>query len=307
MGMRLGVVGVWVLAGVVGWGQAAPKLPEGSSAEVRRPAITGVAFARVYAADGAATERFYGTLGLRREVVRGVATYPVNALQWVEVAPLPVHAPRARLAAVGFTTRDAAGLLRYLEMKGFPATEPLVDGRFGVRDPEGNLIEFVEMGSEKVAPPPENAASRRIIHAGFAVKNSEAEDRFYRGVLGFSPLWHGGMTPERTDWMSLQVPEGTDWLEYMLNVPKDADLHQMGGADHFSLGVAHMEDAARALGRNGCEGPNCGKMQMGRDGKIQLNVYDPDLTRVEFMEFVPRGTPCCAPITGRVPGEVEDR
>ena len=292
----VGVVGVWMLAGLVVWGQVA-----------QRPAITGVAFARVYAADPAASERFYGTLGLRKQVVGGVATYPVNALQWVEVVPLPAPAPPARMAAVGFTTRDAAGLLRYLEAKGFPAAEPLAHGRFGVRDPEGNLIEFVQTGSETVGAAPVGAASHRIIHAGFVVKSSEAEDRFYRGVLGFSPLWHGGMTPERTDWMSLQAPEGTDWLEYMLNVPADADLHRMGGADHFSLGVAHMEDAVRALQRNGCEGPNCGKTQMGRDGKIQLNVFDPDLTRVEFMEFAPSGATCCSPITGRLPTEVEDR
>jgi hypothetical protein len=46
---------------------------------------------------------------------------------------------------------------------------------------------------------------------------------------------------------------------------------------------------------------------MGRDGKIQLNLYDPDLTRVEFMEFQPSGKPCCSPILGKAPSEQEDR
>jgi len=61
------------------------------------------------------------------------------------------------------------------------------------------------------------------------------------------------------------------------------------------------------LNRNGCEGPNCSKTQMGRDGKVQLNLYDPDLSRVEFMEFKPSGTICCSEILGRAPGEDEDR
>ena len=44
------------------------------------------------------------------------------------------------------------------------------------------------------------------------------------------------------------------------------------------------------------------KVQMGRDGKWQLNVYDPDGTRVELMEFTPKQTPCCAPFTAPHPG-----
>ena len=35
---------------------------------------------------------------------------------------------------------------------------------------------------------------------------------------------------------------------------------------------------------------------IGRDGKWQLNLYDPDLTRVELMEFKPVRKPCCSPM-----------
>ena len=41
---------------------------------------------------------------------------------------------------------------------------------------------------------------------------------------------------------------------------------------------------------------------MGRDGKWQLNLYDPDDTRIEFMEFTPKEKPCCSEFTGPHPG-----
>ncbi len=42
------------------------------------------------------------------------------------------------------------------------------------------------------------------------------------------------------------------------------------------------------------------KAQMGKDGKWQLNVYDPDLVRMELMEFKPAEKPCCSEFTGRI-------
>ena len=34
--------------------------------------------------------------------------------------------------------------------------------------------------------------------------------------------------------------------------------------------------------------------QIGLDGKWQLNLYDPDGTRAEVMEFQPAVKPCCS-------------
>jgi catechol 2,3-dioxygenase-like lactoylglutathione lyase family enzyme len=147
-----------------------------------------------------------------------------------------------------------------------------------------------------------------MIHAGFVVKDAEAENKFYRDLLGFKPYWHGGRNDNGpADWMSNQVPDGTDWLEYMLNISPDATPKTIGVMDHMSLGTAKMTDVVAALQRNHCEGPDCSASKMGRDGKIQLNLYDPDLTRVEFMEFQPSGKPCCSPILGKAPSEQEDR
>jgi catechol 2,3-dioxygenase-like lactoylglutathione lyase family enzyme len=272
-----------------------------------RPPITGVAFARFYTTDPAAAQKFYGsTLGFERKEADGMWLYPVNHSQWIEViTATPPPQPNVRMAAVAFTTNDAAKLERYLEAHNIKTDVPLKNGQFGVRDPEGNLVIFVQQNSEKsvataLASP--SAASTRIIHVGFIVTDRAKEDAFWQQILGFRPYWHGGPKDDDvTNWVSLQVPDGTDWLEYMLNAGSEPSLHQAGVMDHFSLGVSHMSEAVTALARNHCEGPNCTKTQMGRDGKVQLNLFDPDQTRVEFMEFAPAQDPCCSPFTGKHP------
>jgi len=41
--------------------------------------------------------------------------------------------------------------------------------------------------------------------------------------------------------------------------------------------------------------------EIGRDGKWSFDIYDPDFTRVEFMEFKPVKEPCCNPYTAEHP------
>jgi catechol 2,3-dioxygenase-like lactoylglutathione lyase family enzyme len=276
-----------------------------------RPAITGIAFFRDYTTDPAAAQKFYGdTLGFERKQVDGKWLYPVNSAQWIEVLTTPAPQPNVRLAAVAFTTRDAAKLERYLEAHNVKPEIPLAHGQFGVRDPEGNLVIFVQAGAVKpvaTAAVPSTASSTRIIHAGFMVHDRDKEDVFWKGILGFRPYWHGGPNDADTYWVALQAPEGSDWIEYMLNPAPTPTLRQSGMSDHFSLGVTHMQDAVSALARNHCEGANCSKTQMGRDGKVQLNLFDPDQTRVEFMEFKPSQEPCCSPFTAAHPTAAEPK
>ena len=276
-----------------------------------RPAITGIAFARFYTTNVASAERFYGsTLGFNGQQVGGDRIYPVNRSQWIEVTSATPQDPNVRMAAVAFTTRDAAALQRYLQAHNVAVETPLKNGEFAVRDPEGNLVIFVQRDSNKVvtqAQPAPNATSRRIIHVGFVVKNRDKEDAFWRTLLGFRPYWYGGPTDAQTNYVPLQVPDGTDWLEHMLKSASPSSLQHNGVMDHFSLGVTHMSDVLAALQRNKCEGENCSKTQIGRDGKVQLNLFDPDLTRVEYMEFTPMRDPCCSPFTGKHPTAEEDR
>ncbi len=274
-----------------------------------RPAITGIAHMTVYAADSAAANKFYaGELGLApgSPDAAGDARFFVSKTQYVVVAPLPADHTNSRLKAVYFATADAEGLRGYLKAHAVAVPASLTrdpDGTlsFEVKDPEGNAIGFEQAGNDRHIPVTANPTSTRMIHVGFAVRSEAAEDPFYRDLLGFRPYWHGGMKEGVDDWVSQQVPDGSDWLEYMLNVPAGASQRALGGADHFSLGVASIDDAAGRLGAHGWHETPGEHRQAGRDGKMQLNVFDPEGTRAEFMEFSNFREPCCSTFTAANP------
>jgi hypothetical protein len=48
---------------------------------------------------------------------------------------------------------------------------------------------------------------------------------------------------------------------------------------------------------------NDGHTQMGKDGKGQFNMYDPDGIRLELMNFRATEKPCCSPFTADDPAE----
>jgi predicted enzyme related to lactoylglutathione lyase len=69
--------------------------------------------------------------------------------------------------------------------------------------------------------------------------------------------------------------------------------------NHFAVGVPDIEAAAYRVQKNGFTSTE--EPKIGRDGKWQLNLYDPDGTRVELMEFTPVEKPCCSEFTGPHP------
>uniref|UniRef100_B0T0E9 Glyoxalase/bleomycin resistance protein/dioxygenase n=1 Tax=Caulobacter sp. (strain K31) TaxID=366602 RepID=B0T0E9_CAUSK len=282
-----------------------------------RPPIVSVSHLAVYAADPAKSEAFYthdlgAVKGIDPENPKGARFY-FSPVQFVEVLPVPPGAPSInRLDHAAFNTPDAEAMRAYLASKGVatPAKVETGDdgGRwFDVVDPEGAKIQFVQ-------PPPSppsiavNPLSSHMIHVGFIVHDRAKEYAFYRDILGFRPYWFGGMTDDKASWISLQVPDGSDWLEYMIvgapetkGVPPGMSQATLGVLNHFSLGVADTR-AAYTLLWNGDRLRGQGEVpKIGRDAKWQLNLYDPDGTRAEVMEFHAIGKPCCSPFTAADP------
>jgi len=280
------------------------------SGSVERPRILGIDHVSFYTTQPEAVMKLYsGILGLTvTSAVEpgGSARYLVGK-QWVGYSAAPDPNATDRMDHVAFATSNIVALRAYLTANGVKVSA--IEGRadhsmsLTVKDPEGHRIEFVERGKGDVPPSPESAVSRHMIHVGFLVHNRDAEDHFYRDLLGFRLYWHGGMQPGETDWVAMQVPDGTDWLEYMLNHPEHPDLRLMGVLNHISLGVADMKKAQAILESHGWKPHDSEKSQMGKDGKWQLNLFDPDLTRIELMEFKPVEKPCCADFTGPHPSE----
>jgi catechol 2,3-dioxygenase-like lactoylglutathione lyase family enzyme len=279
----------------------------------QRPAITGIAFMRVYTDNAPAAEHFYGkTMGYEEKHLGDAMVFPINHHQWIEVMPTQSRDGQSYMEAIAFTVSNVAQMKRYLEAKGIKGFDGLQAGELGVNDPEGNLVVFVEKGpsgpEQKLAaetPLSSRAPSHHIIHVGFIVHDRAKEDAFWKDILGFRPYWYGTMHPPNLDWISMQVPNGTDWIEYMMMPNQQLNKRDYGMSDHFSLGVERMQTVLHDLQANGCEDKQCVAIQAGKDGKVQLNLFDPDQTRVEYMEFRPVMKPCCSDFTGPHPNPSE--
>jgi hypothetical protein len=81
--------------------------------------------------------------------------------------------------------------------------------------------------------------------------------------------------------------------------------HQLGVMDHIAIGEKSVDEARNTLMSQGrLEGVQCDKgTKIGKDGKGQFNLYDPDETRAEMMNFHATEKPCCSPFTAQDPAE----
>jgi catechol 2,3-dioxygenase-like lactoylglutathione lyase family enzyme len=276
---------------------------------VARPKIWGIAYVKLKVTDLEKAKAFYGgELGLSNSPAivkdkRREAIFAVNQDQHVELVKTDPGTGGSYLVEIGLATDDLEKMRAYLTENGVPADRiaNAEDGSsyFETADSEGNKIVFVQQKRNGVETGGAGAISHKLIHAGNIVKDPEAENRFYGYTLGFHVYWHGGMKDDVMNWLAMQVPDGTDWIEYMLHIPADADKRTRGVMYHISLGVPSVAAAAKELEAKGYTGIEAPKI--GKDGKWQLNLYDPDLTRVELMEFTPVEKPCCSEFTGKHP------
>lgn len=274
-----------------------------------RPPITGIAHVGFYVSDLAKADDFYGhALGFDHfsldKPTGGLMLnyYKVNDHQYIEIYPGLKGDEQDRLSHVAFETTDAAQMRDYLAAHNIKVPEhvkPGIDGNisFMVDDPEGRRIEFVQYVPGSIHEVrfgkllPDTRVSDHMIHAGFIVHDRAAEDFFYKEILGFKLMWFGGMKDDEIKWVDMRVSDGTDWIEYMLgNV--NPSVKTRGVMNHMALGVPNIQAADKKVVDHGFKPGE--QPKIGRDGKWQLNLYDPDLTRVEMMEFQPVETPCCS-------------
>ncbi len=325
-----------ILAGVALLCTLLPSVSQAKSPQApTRPAITGIDHIAFYTTDVAGVDHLYKQLmGLTPAplIERGQVRRFWVGHQWVGYRKATNPHPESMLDHVAFTTANASQLRRYLKSKGVRVPARLTvhsDGSrsFLVRDPEGNKVEFVQRPKhQKVPAPTPQATSRQIIHVGYKVHSRAAEDKFYKDILGFRLYWFGGMKagnldpdaskvqgtnypplkPSQIDWVSMQVPNGHQWLEYMLNQPAHVSLRQSGVLDHFSLGVRDMTRTQDKLEANGWKPSKAEHRQKGLDGKWQLNLFDPNYSRIEYMEFKPFRKPCCSPFRQAHPSPAAD-
>ncbi|MGA1981827.1 MAG: VOC family protein [Acidobacteriaceae bacterium] len=283
-----------------------------------RPPITGISHVAYYVSSMPTALTFWrDLLGFDLSYDRKapnsadttVAFLKVNDHQYVELLtdrPTAVSGnqpdPKNFLSHICFLTDSLEQMRLYLASKGIevPAhtsrtrTGDLV---FSINDPDGTQIEFSQpqpasveaQGSGQFLSP--TRISQHIYHTGFLVGNTQRALDFYTQVLGFQETWRGASNPAQLSWINLRVPDGTDYIELMLYRTLPATY---GSSNHVALEVPNLAAAVTALQARPAFKTYTRPLtpHTGVNGKRQLNLYDPDGTRVELMEpFTADGKP----------------
>jgi catechol 2,3-dioxygenase-like lactoylglutathione lyase family enzyme len=260
-----------------------------------RPPIAGIAHVAIQTSDIAKARAFYGALlGFSEIGPKGAhtAVFFVNDRQRLIVRDGLPPSRDERFIALAFETNVSA-MREWLAGRGLQAGEAAADADAGGRriettDPDGHQVQFVELsrGGRGPAATRDRRLSRRILHAGLTIKDGAAADRFYKETLGFSETWRGGRPEGTINWINMRVPDGTDYLEYMLYPAAPPTRNQLGSAHHVALLVTDIQQALETVrartqpgDRNHRANPN-----IGVNNRWQLNLFDPDGTRVELME-----------------------
>jgi lactoylglutathione lyase len=294
------VLGSLILAAATLGGQTLSAVR--ASGDPLRPRVLGISHVALRASDLAHTRQFYEAfLGYATELAatgkEGWQTLHVTVgdRQYIELRA-GLRPDEDRLDHVALETDDVEAMRRYLASRGVdvPGVTREASGnrRLMVRDPEGRSIELVQRAPEawpgSVPPRPAGAlgpVARHILHAGVLVGDLSAANHFYQEALGLTETWRGSRLGTELSWVNLRVPDGQDYLEYMLygELPPPG---VRGSQHHVCLEVSDLEDAkARLLERRHAAsytGPL--EIRVGTNRKRQLNLSDPDGTRVELME-----------------------
>jgi catechol 2,3-dioxygenase-like lactoylglutathione lyase family enzyme len=273
-----------------------------------RPKITGISHVGYFVSDLPKAIWFwhdflgydeYFTIPKKDSTDTRIAFIKINDIQHIELFNEAPTTSRNMMSHLCFTVDDIEKMRTFLRAKGYAvkagdgSKTKAGDYAFEIKDPNGMLIEFVQSlpdsreSQAKGKFLPATRISPRIYHAGYMVGDAVKTEDFYK-MLGFTETWRGGANPKELSWINMRVPDGEDYVELML-------YHTLPGPDkwgtknHLSLVVPDIEKAVAALEARPAykEYEKQGKpmtIATGVNGKRQVNLYDPDGTRVEIME-----------------------
>jgi len=279
----------------------APLLP----AQPQRPRILGVAHIALYVSDIEKSRAFYKDfLGFGEPFQidnpngsLALTFIKVNDRQYIELFP-GLKPGADRLNHISIQTDNAEAMRVYLASRGVAVPDKTPKGRiknsnFNVKDPDGHTVEIVQYEPdgftmrEKGKYMSDARMSDRILHLGIIVGDLAAANKFYGDILGFREIWRGSSNGTTLSWTNMQVPDGDDYIEFMLY--KDLpDPDKRGSQHHICLltpNLAQTQARLEALPyRKSYTRPM--EPRTGINRKRQLNLFDPDGTRVELMEPV---------------------
>lgn len=272
---------------------------------VTRPRILGISHVSFFVSDlPGALDFWQGLLGYAdpyddikyRDGSVHIAFLKINDHQHIELFKEQPPTGEGRLNHLAFVTDNAEQMRLYLiahgiEVKNKVETDSLGDLSFKIKDPDGNLIEFVQplptgLEARNAGKSlPDTRISMQIFHAGFLVGDSQKSLNFYGNILGFSEFWRGSSNGKELSWIDMRVPDGHDYVEFMLYRDLPAPDHR-GGQNHVSLLVPDVARSIAILEARPAYKTYAKPLDphTGVNGQRQVNLFDPDGTRVELME-----------------------
>jgi catechol 2,3-dioxygenase-like lactoylglutathione lyase family enzyme len=268
-----------------------------------RPRITGISHVAYFVSDMPKALIFWhGLLGFDLSYNRTrpnstdttVAFLKVNDHQYVELLADPPAGSKNFMSHLCFLTDDVERMRLYLAAQGVTVPAHTSHTRTGdlvfqIADPDGTQIEFSQPQPASVEAQgagqflSATRISEHIYHVGFLVGNTQRAIDFYTNILGFHEIWRGASNPTQLSWINMQVPDGSDYIEFMLYRTLPATF---GNANHVALEVPSIPAAVAALQSRPAFSAYGKSLtpHLGVNGKRQLNLTDPDGTRVELME-----------------------
>lgn len=278
---------------------------------IERPKVLGVAHMAVYVKDLAKTRQFYEkflgfgepfTLPGKDPKEPRIVFIKVNDNQYFEIFN-EADRGEGQLNHISLYTDSADRMYGYLKSKGIEVMSDkgsVGKGRtgnknFNVKDPDGHIVEMVEYmpdswtAREKGKFMPPTRISDHIMHVGILCGDLDKSMAFYGGILGFKEFWRGSGSPRMLSWVNIRPAEGQDYVELMLYNSLPAPDGR-GTKNHASLMVPDSGKALVELKKRAAAGlytPPEGKpmeIQVGVNKRRQINLYDPDGTRIELME-----------------------
>ncbi len=274
---------------------------------VQRPKILGISHVGFFVSDLPKSISFWDDfLGYaepydlkKKDGTVRIAFIKINDHQHIELFNEAPPEGGSMLSHFAFIVDNAEQMREYLASRGIPVKPHVGKGRTGdlnfeIKDPDGHLVEFVQPEPDGMEAQnrgkflPAARISKEIMHVGFLVGNSRKSMDFYGDILGFREFWRGSTSGKELNWIDMRVPDGKDYVEFMLykNMPPP---DKWGVKNHVSLMAPSVQKAIETLESRPAYKvyQTYGKplkMQVGVNGRRQVNIFDPDGTRVELME-----------------------
>jgi catechol 2,3-dioxygenase-like lactoylglutathione lyase family enzyme len=278
-------------------------LPIAAAPAAQRPAITGLSHIALYVHDLQKSRAFYKDfLGFdepfsltNKNGSLHLTWIKINDRQTIELFP-EKEAGSDRLNHIAIETEDAEALRVYLDSRGVKVPEKVGKGRIGnlnfnITDPDGHTVEIVQYApaswtvQDRGKFMPDTRISTHMTHVGILVGELQPALNFYCGILGGRETWRGTKDPKQLSWVNVKLPESEDYIEFMLYAELPAP-DKRGKQHHLCLVVPDLVKARAILEERAARVGYARPLEIatGVNRKRQLNLWDPDGTRVELME-----------------------